>query len=380
MNFTKLRGRSSMLTLVCMGALALGCGEEPQDLDSAGDIGRVTSALTLSDLALVNGWTSVVPGPWPFPHNGPAVPAVTLVDGVVYLRGGMAGGTTGLAFTLPSAYRPSTTVYLPLSLKGAKKGRLMIETNGKATVVAETDFAAAQAMTSLEGVSYAKTTTGYTALPLINGWTNAPFSTRNAAIKDFGGNGRVVRFAGAIKTTGTNASPFVVPLSMRPSTDVYLPIDLCGGTKGRLRITPAGAVTVVAQGGAWANAQCFTSLEGAWYVKTPASPGSYTCMGAGDLSPWTVAPYSTRNLCFFDDGGIVRFLGALSGGTQPFIVTFGTLMRPGHDVFMEADLCNGEQGQIQVSPDASTSVTAEHGFAQASCFTSLEGVSYIRGN
>jgi hypothetical protein len=36
---------------------------------------------------------------------------------------------------------------------------------------------------------------------------------------------------------------------MRPSTDVYLPIDLCGGTKGRLRITPAGAVTVVAQDG-----------------------------------------------------------------------------------------------------------------------------------
>lgn len=52
---------------------------------------------------------------------------------------------------------------------------------------------------------------------------------------------------------------------MRPATQVYIPVDLCGSAKGRLYIQPSGAVQVQTVSGDWGSAQCFTSLEGAWF-------------------------------------------------------------------------------------------------------------------
>src|ERR1700722_14572537 len=78
-------------------------------------------------------------------------------------------------------------------------------------------------------------------LTLINGWTNAPFSTGNAAVKTVNG---VVHFSGAIATTGTNPQPFVLPAQYAPSTEVYVKVDLCNAANGRLQIDPSGTVTV----------------------------------------------------------------------------------------------------------------------------------------
>jgi hypothetical protein len=108
--------------------------------------------------------------------------------------------------------------------------------------VATTD---ATGFTSLEGVWYAVGPSGYTALPLATGWTNAPFSTRNAAVSVSGG---IVRFQGAIGSSGTAASVFTLPVGMRPATNVYTPVDLCAGKKGRLNILPTGDVSVHAPG------------------------------------------------------------------------------------------------------------------------------------
>lgn len=372
---SKLRAALSFVALACAGAAAPGCGDMETNLDPG--VERASSALVVTKLTLLNGWTRAA-GPWPYPHNGLGDAGVSITNGVVQFNGGLGGGTSSLAFTLPAAFRPTSMVYVPVALCDAKKGRLAIYPTGETYVYAENGaFSAAQCMTALEGVSFVKSTAGYTALPLVNGWTNAPFSTRNAAIKYLGGDARLVRLAGAIKTTGTNAQPFTIPLNLRPSTNVYLPIDLCGGTKGRLFITPAGAVTVVAQGNAFANAQCFTSLEGVSYSTTPASPGAFTCVG--QLTGWTSAPYATRNLCLVDDGGIIRMMGSISTtGTNPTVLAFGHLFRPSRDMFMEVDMCNGEQGHVQIYPDGVMVVKAEHGFGQAACFTSFEGVSYVR--
>jgi hypothetical protein len=372
---SKLRAALSIFVLACAGAAASGCGDTEADLDSG--VERASSALTVTKLTLVNGWTRAA-GPWPYPHNGLGDAGVSITNGVVQFNGGLGGGTSSLAFTLPTAFRPTSMVYVPVTLCDAKKGRLTIYPNGQTYVTAEGGglSAAAQCMTALEGVSFVKSTAGYTALPLVNGWTNAPFSTRNAAIKYLGGDARLVRLAGAIATTGTNTQPFTIPLNLRPSTNVYLPIDLCNGTKGRLFITPAGAVTVSAQGGVFSNAQCFTPLEGVSYSTTPASPGNFSCI---PLDGWTSAPYGTRGLCLIDDGGIVRLMGAIStSGTNNFVVWLGHLFRPAHDMFMEVDMCNGEQGHVQIFPDGTMVVKAEHGFGQAACFTSFEGVSYVR--
>ena len=47
-----------------------------------------------------------------------------------------------------------------------------------------------------------------TSLKLINGWKNAPFSTSDAQIQTIDG---IVKFKGAIATSGTNMEPFVLP-------------------------------------------------------------------------------------------------------------------------------------------------------------------------
>jgi len=211
----------------------------------------VAQFATPTQLSLVNGWSDAG---FTTSHA-----MVEEANGIVELRGSIEGGTTGAAFTLPAGYRPATDVYVPIDLCNAVKGRLIIQSTGAVTVQAEKSFTDAQCFTSLDGASFAVSATGYTPLTLINGWTNAPFGTSNAAFKNIAGG---VHFKGAIATTGTNPVPFNMPAGVRPLTDVYIPIDLCNATNGRLHITPTGVVTVQAET-SFSNAQCFTSLDGA---------------------------------------------------------------------------------------------------------------------
>jgi hypothetical protein len=51
-----------------------------------------------------------------------------------------------------------------------------------------------------------------------------------------------------------------------PATDVFIPVDLCNGDKGRLDIQPDGIVAVQADN-SFAQAQCLTSLDGASFAR-----------------------------------------------------------------------------------------------------------------
>jgi hypothetical protein len=207
-------------------------------------------------LTLINGWTNY--------SSGTSRAIAEEVTGIVQFRGAIAtAGTTPVAFTLPASLRPLTNVYVPVDLCNATKRRLFIQPSGAVSVQAETGFSNAQCFTSLEGASFAPNATGFTSLTLINGWTNAPFSTSNAAVQKING---IVHFKGAIATAGTNPAPFTLPVGFRPATSVYVPVDLCNATNGRLIIQTSGAVTVQAEG-AFSNAQCFTSLDGASFVQ-----------------------------------------------------------------------------------------------------------------
>ena len=57
----------------------------------------------------------------------------------------------------------------------------------------------------------------------------------------------------------------MLPPAFRPVTAVYIPVDLCNATNGRLFIQTNGIVNVQAEGGTFSNAQCFTSLDGVSY-------------------------------------------------------------------------------------------------------------------
>jgi hypothetical protein len=113
------------------------------------------------------------------------------------------------------------------------------------------------------GAGAAQATTALTLLTLVNGWTNAPFGTSNAAVTTVSG---IVHLKGAIATGGTNPVPFTLPASDRPATTVYVPVDLCNANNGRLEILHSGVVSVQAEGGTFSNAACFTSLDGVSFL------------------------------------------------------------------------------------------------------------------
>lgn len=124
-------------------------------------------------------------------------------------------------------------------------------------------FSNAACFTSLDGVSFATSAGSFTPLTLQSGWFNSPFGTYAPAVRTISGT---VHFKGAIATSGTSPIPLTLPAEFRPASLVFVPVDLCTTTNGRLQIEPTGVVTVEAEGGAFSNATCFTSLDGAWFA------------------------------------------------------------------------------------------------------------------
>jgi hypothetical protein len=314
-------------------------------------------------LKLINGWTTSI--------FGTSNPTVEEDSGIVQFRGAIStSGTNPEPFILPTQFWPETTVYVPIDLGPINTGRLEIQPNGVVTVQPEsgTAFSSAQSLTSLDGASFAKSATGFHALTLRGGWTNAPFSTRNAAVKSIAG---IVHFEGAIATAGTNAEPFVLPVAFRPTADVYVPVDLCDATNGRLFIQTTGAVTVEA--GTFSNAQCFTSLEGVWFVQgTGSTPLTL-------INGWTDAPFATGNAGALNAYGVVYFQGAIASGTtsQPFVLPVA--FRPITNIYVPIDLCDATNGRLVIGTNGDVFVQAENGtFSNAQCFTSLDGVSFVQ--
>jgi hypothetical protein len=179
------------------------------------------------------------------------------------LQGAIANGTNAVLFTLPTAFRPSATVYVPVDLCDAKKGRLIITGGGSTTVEVDAgNFSNANCFTSLESVTFAKS--AGTALTLATGWTNASFATRGAAATSALG---MVRLQGAI-SSGTNGLVFTLPLALRPSAITFVPVDLCNAKKGYLQLQVGGNVFVVNGEDTFAStATCFTSLEGVSFAQ-----------------------------------------------------------------------------------------------------------------
>jgi hypothetical protein len=318
------------------------------------------AAQAATPLALQNGWTG---GPF-----GTAQPAVGIDTGIVTFKGAISGGSSSVAFTLPAQFRPTVNVYVPVDMCNATKGRLIITPNGVTSVQAETSFSNAQCFTSLAGVSFAKSATSFTTLSPVNGWTNAPFGTGNAKARLIAG---IVHFKGAIATTGTNSVAFTLPAALRPSTDVYVPADLCGATNGRLYIQPSGTVYVQAET-SFSNAQCFTSLDGASFAK---SATSFTTLSP--VNGWTNAPFGTSNAKARNINGLVHLKGAIStAGNNPIAFTLPAALRPAKNSYVHIDLCNAANGRLFIQPTGVVTVQSQGSFASAQCFTSLDSAVF----
>ena len=66
---------------------------------------------------------------------------------------------------------------------------------------------------------------------------------------------------GCDQQTGSDPVAFTLPAGLRPTTAVYVRVDLCNAADGRLFIQPNGVVTVQAEN-SFSDVQRFTSLDG----------------------------------------------------------------------------------------------------------------------
>jgi hypothetical protein len=312
-----------------------------------------------------NGWSGA-----PF---GTSKPIVEKVGGIVQLRGAISTTGTNLQpFVLAGKFRPTTDVYVPVDLCNSANGRIHITPSGVADIEYEgSNLTAAQCFTSLDGVSFAPSANGFTELTLINGWINAPFATSNAAVRKING---IVHLKGAIATSGTNMLPFVLPAGFRPATDVYVHLDLCNSTNGRIHITPSGVADIEVEAGNFAAAECFTSLDGAWFsTATGATPLTL-------INGWINGPFSTGAAAVVGQYGIVYFQGGIAtSGTnmEPFVLPVA--FRPVTNVYVPIDLCNATKGRLVIQTSGDVTVQPENGtLANAQCFTSLEGASFVQ--
>ncbi|HEV8548667.1 MAG TPA: hypothetical protein VGQ57_06560, partial [Polyangiaceae bacterium] len=74
-------------------------------------------------------------------------------------------------------------------------------------------------------------------------------------------------------------------------------------------------------------------------------------------------------------GNVVRFQGAISGGTNTKFATLPTSLRPTRTVYVPT-VTNGTTGRIIISTAGDMTIENPGGLSNAALFTSLDGVSF----
>jgi hypothetical protein len=316
-------------------------------------------------LTLVNGWANA-----PFSTSNAEV---QVASGIVRFKGAVAGGTAATIATVPAAFRPPANVFLPVNLCDAVSGQLEITPDGTVTVQPESgSFSDASCFTSLDGVSYSTTTSGFTPLTPASGWTNAPSGTSPAAAQEING---IVHLEGAFETSGANRVPTTLPPALSPSVETYVKVDLCNGVSGQLGITTSGAVVMNVEGMDFPPVNCVVSLDGVTF------PGvAFTKLKL--QNGWQAAPGSPTPgaaLLSSQHGEAVALQGAITtAGTNAVAFTLSKRFRPSWNVYVPVDMCDATNGRLLIASDGSVTVQAESGaFANAQCLTSLDGVTFV---
>lgn len=207
------------------------------------------------------------------------------------------------------------------------------------------------------------------ALTLLNGWTSQAGPTARSTRVELSDG--IVRFTGVIFATTDASVPFVLPAAMRPSRDVYVPVDVCSAG-GQLLIKPDGTVNVLDTDGRPLTS-CILELEGVSFVRD--APGM-TPLAL--RNGWFGGPRSTRTPKAVSIGGIAYLRGAIGSGTTSDAFTLPADMRPARRVYVPIVLCDARGGRLRIESDGTVLVEAEFDdFAQAQCSASLDGAHFV---
>src|SRR6516165_6445391 len=170
------RLRRAAAGAVCAAAIAFPL------IGAAGAQAATTTIPVYTPLTLINGWTNY--------GSGTANAAVTSINGIVHLKGAIktsSGNTNDVAFVLPPGFRPAKNVNVPVDMCNATSGELAIAPTGVTQVISQGATSNATCFTSLDGASFALSSTSFTALKLQPGWTEFDNLYRKAAVRAAGG-------------------------------------------------------------------------------------------------------------------------------------------------------------------------------------------------
>ena len=367
-----------------LGSASLGltaCGA-PEEFSEDEPIGEVQEAIDAGwqTLSLKPGWSN---------YNGSdRAPAVGKVNGVVTFRGAITGSSsaTPVVFTLPAEFRPSGAhagaMDMRTILSNGAGGTLFYNLNTFEVSIYQDGWGTsnlgpdAKSMTSLDGVSFDQNA-GET-LAAGNEWeAQYPFR-QDGQLGVFAKTtpDNFVRLQGFIIRPQGSTNPdgflFNLPPAYRPGNTLYVPVNLAGRTSSQAW----SYVSVYSNGDVFVPwnvpaANKGTSLEGAWFSKTLS--GNQTL----DLkNGW--GKYSARSVKVGNYGGVVRFQGAVSGGTGTngqIIALLPSNMRPSKDVYL-VGVANGPAPARLVARTNGNLEVLYPPLNVATVMVSLDGVSF----
>jgi hypothetical protein len=335
-----------------------------------------------TNLKLESGWSNY----WGT-GNTPAV--ALLPNGIVLFKGALKASSTAgqIAFYLPAAFQPigahSGAMNLRLVLSGGNGGTLTYRLNDFAVTVGEDGQTGvgphARTLTSLDGVSFDRRIDGAGVLhpTQASGWISVyPYREDGSQGAFVQMVDNFVRFAGLVTNmdpNNTNGYLFTLPSTYWPNATVAMPIDLAGNGAQQTW----GQLTVYSNGDVYAGpnpfaADSFTSLENASFAYDPGNTGgsALTFAGSGWHSYSSARPARVRNV-----NGVIRFQGAVSGGTTAIFATLPAGWRPSKTIFLTAAANGPVPARIYIDTAGNVGVDSVP-LGVASQFLSLDGVSF----
>ena len=374
---------------VLLATTAAGCG-----LADGSEPGAPADSVEQVQRAITGGWTTLTPiNGWQAAGGSYQAPAVGKVDGIVVFRGAIKadpvhGVSSTTAFMLQTAFRPSdingdvgaSSVAMKVVLSGGQggvmihdyllgPGTMRINQDGMGDAVGPE----AKALVSLDGASF----DALVATPLTADDSSGVYGFRvkqpqypPAAWIRKTADG-FIRFQGyLVPHDPPNNFLFTIPTDMRPGNTLWVTTDIGFGSSAwsLLTVYPDGQVWVDGTYGEfWTKG---ISLEGVSFSRTLTGNQALPMVNG-----WT--SYSARAARVGVYGGVVRFQGAISGGTSNTICTqLPTSMRPTKTVQVPTNVYGAAAGTITVTPGGLMTITSAGGLTTTTRFTSLDGVSY----
>jgi hypothetical protein len=325
--------------------------------------GQAQATFKWHTIKLLGGWESAST-----PSLPTGIPAWSLHDGVVYLRGAIMqpANSESIFGYLPKWASPPQDLYIQIYNAHEASGILYIGTNGEMWAYG----GYATTFSSLSGISFATSAIKSHKLTLENGWTSdqSVYSTGDPAYAVSNG---VVYLSGSLAAGKTSWSAFVLPKAARPASELIISEYTFAGSTGWLRIMPSGKVQVFGT-----EAPEYTSLANISY---PVASTKWHAFKLVDGWKSGAARFHTAAPTYAAVNGVVYLNGSMyqPSPTNGLWTRLPAATKPADVLEIEVGTANDSVGSIGLASGLGLAASAPASNAEA--FTSLAGIAYSTG-